>query len=59
MVKLDLPLPLTPVMQVNVPSGIDALTFFRLLARAPFTVSFLPLPLRRLAGRGTLRRPER
>ncbi len=31
----------------------------RLLARAPLTGSFLPLPLRRFAGSGTLRRPRR
>ena len=47
MVKLDLPEPETPVMQVKVPSGIEAVTFLRLLAVAPWTVSFLPVPLRR------------
>jgi hypothetical protein len=40
MVKLDLPDPDTPVMQQNVPSGMLAVTFFRLLARALWTVSF-------------------
>ena len=48
MVKVDLPEPETPVMQVKVPSGMLAVTFCRLLERAPLTVSFLPLPLRRL-----------
>jgi len=59
MVKLDLPEPETPVMQVKVPSGIEAVTFFRLLAVAPLRVSFLPVPLRRAAGSGTARRPLR
>ncbi len=49
MVKLDLPEPETPVTQVKVPSGIEAVTSRRLLARAPWTVSLWPLPLRRLA----------
>jgi hypothetical protein len=31
MMKVDLPPPETPVMQVKVPSGISAVTFFRLL----------------------------
>ena len=35
MSRVDLPPPETPVMQVNVPSGIEAVTFLRLLARAP------------------------
>ncbi len=46
-VKLDLPDPLTPVMQVKVPSGMLAVTFCRLFARAPWTVMWWPLPLRR------------
>ena len=33
--SVDLPPPETPVMQVKVPSGISAVTFFRLLPRAP------------------------
>ena len=56
MVKLDLPLPETPVTQVKVPSGMQAVTFLRLLARAPWTVSLWPLPLRRLAGISIWRR---
>ena len=59
MVKLDLPDPDTPVMQVKVPSGIEAVMLRRLLAVAPWTVSFLPVPLRRLAESGIERRPER
>ena len=55
MVKLDLPEPETPVTQVKVPSGIAALTSLRLLAVAPVRTSFLPEPLRRAAGIGTLR----
>ena len=59
MVKLDLPEPETPVMQVNVPSGMEAVTFLRLLAVAPERVSCFPVPLRRAAGIGTARRPLR
>jgi len=59
MVKLDLPEPETPVTQVKVPKGMDAVTPRRLLARALWTVSFLPLPLRRLAGTPILRVPLR
>ncbi len=59
MVKLDLPDPLTPVMQVKVPSGMLAVTLLRLFARAPWTVIWWPLPLRRWAGISILRRPVR
>ena len=59
MVKLDLPEPETPVMQVKVPSGIAAVTFCRLLARAPWTVSLRPLPLRRFFGISIWRVPLR
>ena len=59
MVKLDLPDPDTPVMQVKVPSGTLAVTFCRLLARALWTVSFLPLPLRRFVGTSMRRVPLR
>ena len=55
----DLPLPLTPVTQVNVPSGMDTSMFFRLFSRAPRTVSHLPFPRRRCAGRGMVRLPLR
>ena len=59
MVKLDLPEPDTPVMQVKVPSGMLAVTFFRLLARALWTVSFFLLPLRRVLGTAISRVPLR
>ena len=55
----DLPLPLTPVTQVNVPKGMETSIFFRLFSRAPRTVSRLPLPLRRCWGRGMVRLPLR
>ena len=58
--RVDLPPPETPVMQVKVPSGISAVTFFRLLPRAPTTFSTRPgWALRRLAGTGTDLRPVR
>src|SRR4030042_2711996 len=38
--KLDLPLPETPVMQVNFCRGISTLIFFKLFNRAPTTLSF-------------------
>ena len=38
MVKDDLPEPETPVMQVKVPSGMEAVTSLRLFACAPLTV---------------------
>ena len=50
MVKVDLPPPETPVMQVNRPAGISPVTSFRLLPRAPITrmTFFLSGFLRRL-----------
>ena len=57
--SVDLPLPETPVTAVNVPSGTVKSTFLRLCSRAPFTVSFLTLPLRRFFGTGTTRSPRR
>jgi hypothetical protein len=59
MVKLDLPEPETPVMQVKVPSGMLAVTPVQVVGAAPWTVSFLPLPLRRLAGTAISRVPFR
>lgn len=59
MVSELLPLPLTPVTQVKVPSGNLTVTSCRLLALAPWTVTNLPLPLRRVARSGISRRPER
>ena len=45
MVSEDLPLPLTPVTQVKVPSGKSTVTSWRLLAVAPVTVTYLPRAL--------------
>jgi hypothetical protein len=60
MISVDLPLPETPVTQVNTPSGTVAVTFFRLLPRAPTSFSSLRRSMpRRSAGTGTARRPER
>ena len=42
MTRVDLPPPETPVTQVKRPSGIVAVTFFRLLPRAPTIFSSLP-----------------
>ncbi len=44
-------------MQQKVPSGMLAVTFFRLLARALWTVSFFLLPLRRVLGTAISRVP--
>ena len=58
--KVDLPPPETPVTQVNVPSGISASTFLRLLPRAFFTVMHLPaFVVRRFFGTGTCLVPAR
>ena len=54
----DLPLPLTPVMQVITPSGIRTSIFFRLFCRAPFTVIHAA-GLRREVGTAILQRPVR
>jgi hypothetical protein len=57
--RLDLPLPDTPVMQVSKPTGISAVAFFRLCARAP-TTETEDLPLGFLfAGTGSRFMPER
>src|SRR5204863_6256497 len=57
--RVDLPLPETPVTQMKQPSGNDALTFFRLFALAPRTVSqpsaLLPPECESLIGRGATR----
>src|SRR4029079_6530884 len=54
MVRDDLPEPLTPVTQVKVPSGKAAVTPARLLAVAPWTVTYLPLTWGRGLGGGVL-----
>ena len=60
MTSVDLPPPETPVTQVKSPSGIVAVTFFRLLPRAPTIVSSRPgSAARRLVGIATVRSPER
>lgn len=60
MVKVDLPPPDTPVMQVKVPAGISAVTFFRLLPVAPMTRSTFFLEIgRRSSGISISRAPER
>ena len=60
MTRVDLPPPETPVTQVKRPSGIAAVTLFRLLPRAPTIFSSRPgVGARRLAGIATVRSPER
>ena len=59
MVRVDFPPPDTPVTQTNLPSGKSAVTFCRLLPVAPTTVTFLPLPLRRVRGMAISRVPDR
>ncbi len=60
MVKVDLPPPETPVMQVNTPTGIEPVMFFRLLPRAPSTVTiFFRLIGRRSSGTAISRAPVR
>ena len=41
-IKVDFPLPETPVTQVKVPTGIFRLTFFRLFPLAPLISINLP-----------------
>ena len=58
--KVDLPPPETPVTAVKVPSGISAVTSFRLLPRAPTTLMRRPfLPGRRAAGVAISSSPDR
>ena len=60
MTSVDLPPPETPVTQVKRPSGIVAVTFFRLLPRAPTMRSSRPgVAARRRVGIATVRSPER
>ena len=60
MVKVDLPPPDTPVMQVKVPTGISAVTPLRLLPVAPTTRStFFLLIGRRFSGTSISRVPTR
>ena len=57
--SVDLPEPLTPVMQMNLPSGNSAVTFLRLLPRAPRITIRSPVPLRSVSGIPIRRRPVR
>ena len=57
MVSEDLPEPLTPVTGEG--AERELVTSARLLALAPFTVTNLPVPLRRFFGSGISRRPLR
>ena len=50
MTSVDLPLPDTPVTTIKLPRGNSTVTFFRLCSRAPWTISFSPLPWRRPRG---------
>ncbi len=60
MTRVDFPPPETPVTQVKRPSGIDAVTLFRLLPRAPTILSSRPgVAARRFDGIATVRSPER
>lgn len=43
-IRLDLPLPETPVIPINLLSGKLTVRFFRLCPLAPIIVMFLPLP---------------
>ena len=60
LISVDLPEPETPVTQVIRPMGISAVTFFRLLPRAPRIVIVLPgCGGARSAGTSMRSRPER
>ena len=52
LMRVDLPLPLTPLMPMNIPSGKSTSRFLRLLPLAPFRPSVRPLPLRLADGTG-------
>ena len=54
--KVDLPEPETPVMQVKSPKGISAVTFFRLLPRAPMSLSVRAALIGAPLGHGDLAR---
>ena len=49
-ISVDLPLPETPVTQINCPSGRLTETFFRLFPSAPIRCSNCPLPCRLCEG---------
>ena len=54
-----LPEPDTPVIQVNVPSGIFTSMPFRLFSRAPFISRKLPFPVRRFSGSSIFFTPDK
>ncbi len=55
LIKVDFPLPETPVTQQKVPNGISRSTFFKLFPVAPFNSIFFPLPSLLISGMGILR----
>jgi hypothetical protein len=57
LIKVDFPLPDTPVTQTNFPKGIVKSTFFKLFSFAPLTTIFCPLPLLLDAGTGIFNSP--
>src|SRR3546814_8107515 len=58
--RVDLPLPETPVTQVKVPSGIAASTFCRLFSLAPrILIAWPGCPSRRMRGTSIWRSPVR
>ena len=59
MIRVDFPDPLTPVMQINFPSGILRFTFFKLFPFAPFKVINFQLPSLRESGTEIALFPER
>ena len=50
LIKLDFPLPLTPVTHINFPKGNSTVTFFKLLPVAPLITNFFPFPFLRSFG---------
>src|SRR6266516_3723929 len=57
--RVDLPLPLTPVMATKHPSGKSTSMFLRLCSRACRTVSHASPGCRRISGTGMERSPAR
>lgn len=57
LIRLDFPLPETPVTHMNLPNGNSAVTFLRLFPFAPFNKILLPFPERLTAGISILARP--
>jgi hypothetical protein len=57
--RVDLPLPDTPVTQTKRPSGMSTVTLRRLCSRAPSKRKRRGPGVRRRSGTGITRRPER